>query len=63
MSDVNKLMKTYNIPLTNKDEEEIKVDEIVTKYILKHLDEFFDSKSKSPTIKHRQLIKKTRRLK
>lgn len=61
--DVNKLMGSYNVQMPIKHEDELKVDTVVTKYILKHLDEYFNVKSKSPTIKHRQLVKKTRRLK
>jgi hypothetical protein len=62
-SEVTKLMEAYNMPMSVKNEEELKVDTIVTKYILRHLDEYFDTKSKSPTIKNRTLVKKTRRLK
>lgn len=46
VSSINTYMKDYNFTVTTKNEVEIKVDEIISKKIIIHLEEFFDNKKR-----------------
>ena len=46
LSYINNYMGQYNFTVINKDETEIKVDEIISKKIIIHLEEFFNNKKR-----------------
>lgn len=54
VSSINTYMKDYNFTVTTKNEVEIKVDEIISKKIIIHLEEFFDNKKRRTRRKNRR---------